>query len=506
MVIPRLVVAAPSSGSGKTTVATGLMAALRARGLRVSPHKVGPDYIDPGYHALATGRPGRNLDPWLVGEELVAPLFLHGAAGCDVAVVEGVMGLFDGKAPTGAAPAVGTGPATAAPAGTAAPAVGDGGRAGDFASTAHVARLLAAPVVLVVDASGQSGSVAALVHGFATFDPRVRVGGVVLNRVGSDRHEELCRTALEAAGFPVLGAVRRDDAVTVPSRHLGLVPAAEREAEAVAAVDRLAALVARSCDLDAVLRLARTAPPLHATPWSPTRAAPPLQATPWSPARAAPPLQAAPWSPARAVPSPERRPVVAVAGGAAFTFGYAEHVELLRAAGADVAVLDPLRDESLPDGTSALVVGGGFPELHAAELAANEPLRRQVAAFPGPIAAECAGLLYLCRELDGRPMCGRLPATARMTERLTLGYRDATAVRASLLTRPGERFAGHEFHRTAVQADAGTDAGPLLRWEGGGDGFGDALLTASYLHLHWAGRPELAQRLVSSSRSPSVLR
>ncbi len=478
MVIPRLVVAAPSSGSGKTTVATGLMAALRARGLRVSPHKVGPDYIDPGYHALATGRPGRNLDPWLVGEELVAPLFLHGAAGCDVAVVEGVMGLFDGKAPTGAAPAVGTGPATAAPAGTAAPAVGDGGRAGDFASTAHVARLLAAPVVLVVDASGQSGSVAALVHGFATFDPRVRVGGVVLNRVGSDRHEELCRTALEAAGFPVLGAVRRDDAVTVPSRHLGLVPAAEREAEAVAAVDRLAALVARSCDLDAVLRLARTAPP----------------------------LQAAPWSPARAVPSPERRPVVAVAGGAAFTFGYAEHVELLRAAGADVAVLDPLRDESLPDGTSALVVGGGFPELHAAELAANEPLRQQVAAFPGPIAAECAGLLYLCRELDGRPMCGRLPATARMTERLTLGYRDATAVRASLLTRPGERFAGHEFHRTAVQADAGTHAGPLLRWEGGGDGFGDALLTASYLHLHWAGRPELAQRLVSSSRSPSVLR
>ncbi|MER7503768.1 cobyrinate a,c-diamide synthase [Nonomuraea pusilla] len=483
--IPRLVVAAPSSGSGKTTVATGLMAALRARGLRVSPHKVGPDYIDPGYHALATGRPGRNLDPWLVGEEVVAPLFLHGAAGCDVAVVEGVMGLFDGKAPTGAAPA-------AARAGTGAPAAGDGGRARDFASTAHVARLLAAPVVLVVDASGQSGSVAALVHGFATFDPRVRVGGVVLNRVGSDRHEELCRTALEEAGFPVLGAVRRDDAVTVPSRHLGLVPAAEREAEAVAAVDRLAALVARSCDLDAVLRLARTAPPLHATPWSPAGAL-----------RPAPPAR----GPAgRVLPSPERRPVVAVAGGAAFTFGYAEHVELLRAAGADVAVLDPLRDESLPDGTSALVVGGGFPELYAAELAANEPLREQVAAFPGPIAAECAGLLYLCRELDGRPMCGRLPATARMTGRLTLGYRDATAVRASLLTRPGERFAGHEFHRTAVQTDPGTDAEPLLRWEGGGDGFGDALLTASYLHLHWAGRPEPAQRLVSSSRSPSVLR
>ncbi|WP_220449604.1 cobyrinate a,c-diamide synthase, partial [Nonomuraea longispora] len=342
-----MVVAAPSSGSGKTTVATGLMAALRARGLKVSPHKVGPDYIDPGYHALATGRPGRNLDPWLVGEERVAPLFLHGAAGCDVAVVEGVMGLFDGRGDT------------------------------DFASTAHVVRLLDAPVVLVVDAARQSRSVAAVVHGFVTFDPRVRVAGVVLNQVGSDRHEVLCRAALASAGVPVLGAIRRDDAVSTPSRHLGLVPAAEREAAAVAAVDRLGALVARSCDLDALVRLARSAPPLDAAPWEP--------------------------EPGAAGPGP----VVAVAGGAAFTFGYAEHVELLRAAGAKVAVFDPLRDEKLPDGTAALVVGGGFPEMYAAELAANAPLREQVAAFRGPIAAECAGLIYLCEELDGQRMCGR---------------------------------------------------------------------------------------------------
>lgn len=472
MVIPRLVVAAPSSGSGKTTVATGLMAALRARGLQVSPHKVGPDYIDPGYHALATGRPGRNLDPWLVGEERVAPLFLHGAAGCDVAVVEGVMGLFDGRGET------------------------------DLASTAHVARLLAAPVVLVVDAAGQSRSVAALVHGFATFDPRVRVGGVVLNRVGSDRHEELCRAALAAAGVPVLGAIRRDDAVCTPSRHLGLVPAAEREAEALAAVDRLAALVARECDLDAVLRLARTAPPLDATPWDPVRALAETGEPDGGTPLAVDAVDAA-GDPGRSAAGPAgARPVVAVAGGAAFTFGYAEHVELLRAAGADIAVLDPLRDERLPDGTGALVIGGGFPEVYAAELAANESLREQVAAFAGPVVAECAGLLYLCRELDGRRMCGRLPGVARMTDRLTLGYREATATRASLLTRPGERFTGHEFHRTTLV----TDAEPLLRWEGGGDGFGDALLTATYLHLHWAGRPASAQRLVSSSRSPSVLR
>lgn len=463
MVVPRLVIAAPSSGSGKTTVATGLMAALRARGLRVSPHKVGPDYIDPGYHALAAGRTGRNLDPWLVGEELVAPLFLHGAAGCDVAVVEGVMGLFDGRGDTG------------------------------FASTAHVATLLDAPVVLVVDAARQSRSVAAVVHGFATFDPDVRVGGVVLNRVGSDRHEELCRSALAAAGVPVLGAIRRDDAVATPSRHLGLVPAAERRTEAVAAVDRLAALVARSCDLDALLRLARSAPPLGGPAWTP-------------PAPGAtgdrPQARGAAGDQPEVAGAARERPVVAVAGGAAFTFGYAEQVELLRAAGAEVAVFDPLRDTRLPDGTGAIVIGGGFPEVYAAELAANEPLRQQVAAFPGPIAAECAGLLYLCDELDGQRMCGRVPGRARMTSRLTLGYRDAVALRRSPLTRTGERLRGHEFHRTAV-----TYAGePLFRWDGGHDGYGDPGVTASYLHLHWAGAPGLAQRLVSSSRSPSVLR
>ncbi|MER6943092.1 cobyrinate a,c-diamide synthase [Nonomuraea sp. NPDC000554] len=429
-----MVIAAPASGSGKTTVATGLMAALRARGLRVSPHKVGPDYIDPGYHALASGRPGRNLDPWLAGEERMAPLFLHGARGCDIAVVEGVMGLFDGRGET------------------------------DFASTAHVARLLDAPVVLVVDAARQSRSVAAVVHGFATFDPRVRVGGVILNRVGSDRHEEMCRAAL--GDVPVLGVVRRDDAVATPSRHLGLIPAAERESEALAVVGRLGELTARSCDLEALVRLAATAPPLDSRPWEPDVVAQPYRKT------------------------------VAVAGGAAFTFGYAEHVELLRAAGAEIAVFDPLRDERLPEGTEAIVIGGGFPEVYADRLAANEPLRKQVAAFAGPIAAECAGLLYLCEELDGLPMCGRVPGVARMTDRLTLGYREAVSG-TSLLTRAGERYRGHEFHRTTIISPKE----PLFRWEGGADGYGDALVTASYLHLHWAGRPELAQRLVTPPRS-----
>ena len=234
--VPRLVVAAPGSGHGKTSVATGLLGALRQRGLTVSPHKVGPDYIDPGYHALAAGRPGRNLDPWLVGEERIAAMFAHGASTptpADIAVIEGVMGLFDGAS-----------------------------ERDDFASTAHVARLLRAPVVLVVDASGVSSSVAALLHGFATFDPATRIGGVIFNQVGSDYHAHLLAAAAERAGVPVLGAIRRLDALAVPSRHLGLIPAAERGSDAMAVVDALTAAVAASVDLDAVVRLARTAGPL----------------------------------------------------------------------------------------------------------------------------------------------------------------------------------------------------------------------------------------------------
>ncbi|KUN78683.1 cobyrinic acid ac-diamide synthase [Streptomyces bungoensis] len=453
--VPRLVVAAPSSGSGKTTVATGLMAAFAARGLAVSPHKVGPDYIDPGYHALATGRVGRNLDAYLCGPELIAPLFLHGARGCDLAVVEGVMGLYDGAA-------------------------GEG----ELASTAQVAKLLGAPVVLVVDASSQSRSVAALVHGFASWDPGVRVGGVVLNKVGSDRHEELLREALDAAGVPVLGVLRRVAAVDTPSRHLGLVPVAERHADAVDSVGAMAAQVERGCDLDALEALARAAGPV------------PGGSAPWTPDL-----------PGRhpAGPGGKPAPVVAVAGGPAFTFAYAEHAELLAAAGAEVATFDPLRDERLPDGTAGLVVGGGFPEVYASDLSANESLRKDIAelALSGaPVAAECAGLLYLCRELDGRPMCGVLDATARMTERLTLGYRDAVAVGDSVLAAAGTRMRGHEFHRTAVEPGAGAAPAwglrtPVRRVEG----FVQRGVHASYLHTHWASEPGVARRFVERCRT-----
>ncbi|WP_406156190.1 MULTISPECIES: cobyrinate a,c-diamide synthase [Streptomyces] len=502
--VPRLVIAAPSSGSGKTTVATGLMAAFAARGLAVSPHKVGPDYIDPGYHALASGRVGRNLDAYLCGPELVAPLFLHGARGCDIAVVEGVMGMFDGAA-------------------------GEG----ELASTAHVAKLLRAPVVLVVDASSQSRSVAALVHGFASWDPEVRVGGVILNKVASDRHEALLREALESAGVPVFGVLRRVAQVDTPSRHLGLVPVAERRGAAVDAVAAMAEQVRAGCDLDGLVSLARGAGALSCAAWD---AAEVLASSPPPPPPVPSPGGSAPWTPAAQTPegldganaggaetprgagncatSPHRpapgheppdRPVIAVAGGPAFTFSYAEHSELLAAAGAEVVTFDPLRDEQLPDGTSGLVIGGGFPEVYAAELSANEPLRKAVSALAetgAPVAAECAGLLYLCRELDGQPMCGVLDASARMEDRLTLGYRDAVAVSDSSLAVAGTRMRGHEFHRTVVEPEAGDAAAwgvrvPRRRLEG----FVQRGVHASYLHTHWASVPGVARRFVERCRT-----
>jgi cobyrinic acid a,c-diamide synthase len=446
--IPRVVIGAPASGHGKTTVATGLLAAFAARGLSVAPFKVGPDYIDPGYHALAAGRPGRNLDPVMVGAERIGPLFAHGSAGLDLAIVEGVMGLYDGR--TGE---------------------------GDTGSTAHVAGLLDAPVILVVDAAAQGRSVAAVVHGFRSFGS-VRLAGVILNRVGSERHESILREACEEVGTPVLGAMRRADAVAAPSRHLGLVPAAERRSEATASVAALASLVTAAVDLDAVLAVARSAPPLTATPWTPEAEDP--------------------------VPG---RPTVAIAGGPAFTFAYAETAELLAGAGAEVVTVDPLRDETLPEGTRALVVGGGFPEVYAAELSANEPLRLAVASLAAvgmPITAECAGLLWLCRTLDGAPMCGVLDAEAAMTPTLTLGYRDAVALTDSPLFPAGSRITGHEFHRTTVHPRSGLllepAGGAAWAWRGGDpEGFAAPGLHASYLHLHWAGAPAIARRVVAQA-------
>ncbi len=444
--LPRLVIAAPASGHGKTTIATGLMAALNRAGHDVSCHKVGPDYIDPGYHALATGKPGRNLDPHLVGEDRLVPLLLHGARGADIAIVEGVMGLYDGQ-------------------------IGGHG----FASTAHVATVTRTPVVLVVDISHASRSIAAMVQGMIAFDSSVRIVGVIVNKAGSERHATEVVDALEATGLPVLGVLQRDDGIVAPSRHLGLVPADERD-DAAGALDRLAAQIAEKIDLPHLLALARTAPDLDADPWDPTEEVHP---------------------PGGASAS---RPVVAMAGGRAFTFRYAETEELLRAAGCDVVAFDPLEDSALPAGTAGLYLGGGFPEVHAAALAANAPLRESLRAAVEsgvPTVAECAGLLYLCRSVDGIPMVGALDADAVMAPRLTLSYRSVVVPTDQLMGVAGTRVTGHEFHRTQLTApvDRSTAAWLLA---GEGHGIGSQTLLASYLHTHWAGHPAMAQRFADA--------
>ncbi|MCW2759039.1 MAG: cobyrinic acid ac-diamide synthase [Nocardioidaceae bacterium] len=451
--LPRFVVAAPGTGQGKTTIATGLMAALTRAGHVVSGHKVGPDYIDPGYHALACGRPGRNLDPHLVGEELIVPLLLHGAAGADVAVIEGVMGLYDGR-------------------------VGHDG----FSSTAHVADLTASPVVLVVDISRASRSIGAVVHGMATFPDHGRgapeIAGVILNQAGTQRHADEVASTID---LPILGVLPRDESVATPSRHLGLVPAAERD-EAAHALDRLADAVAEHVDLDAVLTLAGKAPDLDAEPWDPGRV----------------------FQDALQRVEGHSTPVVAVAGGRAFTFRYAETEELLRAAGCDVVTFDPMTDPHLPAGTAGIYLGGGFPEVHAADLAGNASLLadlRAAVAAGVPTVAECAGLLYLAHTLDGIPMVDAVDASAVMTERLTLRYPTATAPADSLLGRTGEEVTGHEFHRTHTDPVRGATAAWTV--DGEDVGFAGPTLHASYLHTHWAGHPQLAQRFADAVHGAS---
>jgi cobyrinic acid a,c-diamide synthase len=443
-VIARLVIAGTSSGAGKTTVATGLTAAFAARGERPAPFKVGPDFIDPSYHALAAGRPGRNLDAFLSGPELIAPLARHGCSGAGIAVIEGVMGLYDGVS----------------------------GR-GELASTAHVAKLLRAPVVLVIDAAAMARSVAAIVHGYRTFDSAVDVAGVVLNRVGSPGHAALLREALEPLGVAVLGTLPRDPGLEVPERHLGLVPVAERVPRARRVIERLGAAVAEHVDLDAVMRLAGSAGRFPGASWSPT-----------------------------AEYAGSAR--VAIARGPAFSFHYEENLELLRGAGAELMEFDPLTDTALPAGAGALLLAGGFPEVFGESLSANASLRAAIAAFARsgrPVLAECGGLLYLARTLAGRPMCGLLDVDARMGERLTLGYREAVAVADHPVWAAGTEVRGHEFHYSVVEAAAGDPPAWTLRAHGGERAEGHVVggVHASYLHTHWAATPEIARRVVAAA-------
>lgn len=444
---PRVVIAGTHSGAGKTTVTTGVLAALRRAGVRVASAKVGPDYIDPGYHQLATGRPSRNLDLWMCGTDAVLDVAVRAAADADLLVVEGVMGLFDGA--------------------------GDG----TASSTAEVAALLDAPVVLVVDAAATSQSIAALVHGFRSFDARLDVAGVILNRVGSDGHETLLRDALAAIDAPVVGALRRDDRLVWRDRHLGLVPVVERTAEVDESLQILAAAVSERVDLALLRSIAARAPRRQVAGVDD------------------------PGDHDTDVGGPLVR--IGVAGGAAFSFVYPDNLEAFAAAGAELVPFDPIHDARLPDDLAGIFVGGGFPEVYADHLGANQSLlddvRNRIAG--GLVTwAECGGLLWLARRLDGRAMAGVVDADAEMTSRLTLGYRTAITRTDTPVGPIGTELRGHEFHYSATTPTG--DALNLVGRHGSGTGgFATPRLLASYLHVHLAGRPDIARRFVGTCRT-----
>ncbi len=486
MSVPRVVIAGAASGSGKTTVAAGLMAALARRGVRVQGFKAGPDYIDPAYHRLATGRPSRNLDTWFFPPERLRELFARAAAGADVCIVEGVMGLYDGLS----------------------------GR-DEAGSTALLAKILEAPVVLVIGAHGMARSAAALVRGFRDFDPRVRLAGVVFNGTGSKGHADLLREAVEGdAGVPVLGWLPRRPEVTISERHLGLVPPAEATGDAAGWVAAAADLVAAGVDLERLLAVAAAAPAVLPA------GAPDGERYGVSGAGRAPDGERAAgrgvgWE-RDAAGGRETAPVrIGLALDDAFWFYYQDGLDLVEALGAEWVPFSPLRDAALPPDLAGIYLGGGFPEIFAASLAENAAMRRAIAAAAAagmPVYAECGGLMYLCRAIvDGagrtHPGVGLVPARAVMTTRLAgLGYREARARRDSVLLAAGETVRGHEFHyaRLEWEPSAGPNAYALRRRTGDAEtaeGWCEGNLLASFCHLHFCAAPGAARRFIDRCRA-----
>lgn len=457
----RIVIAGSASNVGKTTIAAGLMAAFRGFGLAVQPFKAGPDYLDPTYHTLAAGMPGRNLDSWLVPHDRLRACFAYAIREADIAVIEGMMGLYDGL-----------------------------DYRGEAGSTAELAKLLDAPVILVLDVGAQARSAAATALGFLRLDPALRIAGFICNRVGGPGHCRGVKVAVEdATGLPVFGGVPHTDAVAIPERHLGLTPTSE-QGDLRPLVGTLADVIAASCDLDTLLAIARDAPPLAAARENPLGAA---------------------------LPADSVRPLIAVARDPAFSFYYEDNLDLLRLTGADVVTFSPLTDTRLPEGTAGLYIGGGFPEIYAAALAANEPMRRRLhdaIAAGMPCYAECGGLMYLTQALiddagSHHPMVGVLPGQAVMSGRWPhLGYTTVRALRDTPLLRAGEEARGHEFHYSTWE-DIPSDAprAYTLRDARGActpDGYTRGNLLASYVHLHFWSMPTLAARFVASARESAV--
>jgi cobyrinic acid a,c-diamide synthase len=455
----RLLIAGTHSGVGKTTVTVGLIAALCRRGLTVQPFKVGPDYIDPTYHALAAGRPCRNLDTWMLPPERVRGLFVQAARPADLAVIEGVMGVYDGF-----------------------------GYDNETGSSAEVAKLLEAPVILVLDAGRLARSAGAVALGFQRFDTDLPLAGFIVNRAAGEGHGRGVAAAIETAtGLPVLGWLPREELLRVPERHLGLIPTGEpgRWAEFIRAAG---AVVERHLDLDRLLTIAGQAPPLAGT-------------------------DAITSFPQGSSSANGDRPIIAVARDEAFAFTYEDNLDLLRAAGGDICFFSPLHDEALPPRAAGVILSGGFPEVYAGPLAANRAMHAALRAAHRrglPIYAECGGLMYLTetiREASGEAhaMAGLLPGRSVMGGRLTLGYRLARSAGGWLLAA-GEEVRGHEFHYSAWEGRPAhlPPAYLLLPPSGEGEprpeGARLGSLWASYVHLYFGARPELAVRFVEACR------
>lgn len=462
---PRLVIAGTQSGAGKTTVSVGLMAAFARRGLVVQGFKTGPDFIDPSYHTAVTGRPARNLDGFMCSEEVVREIFLRGSQDADLSIIEGVMGLYDGKSPLS-----------------------------EVGSTAEMGKWLKAPVILCVDVSSMARSAAAVVLGYQKLDPAVQIAGVITNRVGSQRHYHLVKAAIEQeCQVPVLGYLPSTTTLAMPERHLGLIPAIER-GDIRDLLNRLTDQMEATVDLDGLLQLAVTASVLVKSGKG-----------------------------IFALPAPDinglvdrERVTIAVAKDAAFNFYYPENLELLESNGARLRYFSPLAGEKIPPDASGLYIGGGFPEEFAAVLSQQtvllEDFRFQIMDRKLPTFAECGGYMFLCKAVttqDGKeyPMVGVLPAVVRMQTRLAaLGYREVAAIRDTILLEQGEQARGHEFHYSTLEFDAGfaheDHAGYQTEVFGGADFDGIATdnLLAGYTHLHFASNPRMAGRFVGTCR------
>ena len=444
-----IVIGGTVSGVGKTTISTGLMAALRRRGIRVQPFKVGPDYIDPGYHSQATGEISRNLDTWMVKPGRVCELFQHAMQGKEMAVIEGVMGLYDSHA-----------------------AVTDEG------STAEVAKLFGAPVILVLDAAKGARSLAAMAMGYQNFDRALTIGGVILNGIGSQMHFDLCRESIEHyTGIPVVGYLPKREDFVLPERHLGLVTTAERPAPGDF-IEKLIVQIESTFKMETIISLSERC------------------AIPQSERELFPPKPVAPVV------------KIGLARDQAFSFYYQDNLDLLAAWGAEIVPFSPISDLSLPAGISGLYIGGGFPELYAAELAGNLPVKQQIKSCVEqgmPVYAECGGLMYLGQtmcdfESHRYDMVGAVPASSRIdNHRLTLGYRTVQALSDGPLMKKGEIARGHEFHWSVLdQDDVPQNAYKIADKGQIKEGFRNQMTLASYIHLHFASLPSMAPNLVAN--------